>query len=95
MSLKSLITGVLATTAILFSAGLMAEPVNINTASAEELAANLSGIGMGKAAAIVEYRNQHGDFSTVEALTDVKGIGKATLEKNRHQILLQAEDKAG
>lgn len=59
-----------------------ADSVNINTASAEELA-QLNGIGDTRAEAIVEYRNEKGKFTSVEELTEVSGIGAATLEKNR------------
>ena len=48
--------------------------VNINTASAKDIAANLNGIGPKAAAAIVAYRKSNGDFATVEDLTKVKGI---------------------
>ena len=43
-------------------------PVNINTASAEELS-ELKGVGKTKAEAIVAHRNEHGEFSKVEDLT--------------------------
>lgn len=56
--------------------------VNINTASAEQLASNLKGVGLKKAQAIVEYRKAFGDFKSVNELTAVKGIGDKTLEKN-------------
>ena len=95
MAIKSLIKAVIAVGGFLLSASVFAGPVNINTASAEELAENLSGIGIGKATAIVEYRNLHGAFGSADQLTAVKGIGKATLEKNRDQIVLSTEDKAG
>ncbi len=62
--------------------------VNINTATAAELKDKLSGIGDKKAQAIVEYRQKHGKFLTVEQITEVSGIGKATLEKNRDRILV-------
>ncbi len=60
--------------------------VNINTASAEQLASNLKGIGLKKAQAIVNYRNEYGDFKSANELTAVKGIGEKTLEKNREKI---------
>jgi competence protein ComEA len=62
--------------------------VSINTASAEDLSEMLTGIGPSKAAAIVAHREQHGAFKTVEDLINVKGIGEATLEKNRDRISL-------
>ena len=56
--------------------------VNINTDSVEEIAAALIGVGIAKAEAIVEYREQHGPFTDKSQLTNVKGIGEATLQKN-------------
>ncbi|WP_150539012.1 ComEA family DNA-binding protein [Actinobacillus vicugnae] len=63
--------------------------VNINTATAAEIQDKLVGIGAKKAQAIVEYRTKNGSFSSLEQLTDVSGIGKATLDKNRDRIVLQ------
>ncbi|EFX90556.1 DNA uptake protein [Actinobacillus ureae] len=63
--------------------------ININTATAAEIQDKLVGIGAKKAQAIVEYRTKNGAFGSLEQLTDVSGIGKATLEKNRERIVLQ------
>jgi competence protein ComEA len=60
--------------------------VNINKASAAEIAAALKGIGLKKAQAIVDYRKKFGDFKTVDELTAVKGIGQKTLQNNRQKI---------
>lgn len=65
---------------------IVAGPVNLNTASAEELAAKLHGIGQSKAEAIVAHRDAHGPFTAVEQLLDIKGIGQATLDRNRDII---------
>ena len=54
-------------------------PVNINTADAAELAA-LPGIGEVLAQRILDYRRVYGDFSAVEQLTNVEGIGEGKLE---------------
>jgi competence protein ComEA len=62
--------------------------VNINQASADELATMLIGVGSEKAKLIVEYRTQHGQFNHADDLSLVKGIGPATVEKNRSRILL-------
>lgn len=62
--------------------------VNINTASAQELADLLKGVGLKKAQAIVEYRQEHGTFESAEALTKVKGIGPALVSKNQSRIQL-------
>lgn len=58
------------------------EPVNLNTATVEQLVA-LPGVGPVTAAAIVAWRDTHGKFSRVDQLGDVDGIGPARLEKLR------------
>ncbi|TLM77681.1 ComEA family DNA-binding protein [Microbulbifer harenosus] len=62
--------------------------INLNTATAEELSAALEGVGPAKAELIVQYRDQNGKFSSIEQLLEVKGIGMATLEKNKSRIQL-------
>jgi competence protein ComEA len=79
---------VLVAPAMLFAA----TPVNINKADAATLAKSLDRIGQSKAQAIVDYRQAHGPFKKVDDLGHVKGIGKATIERNRAAILLT--DKA-
>ncbi|MEX2130356.1 MAG: ComEA family DNA-binding protein [Pseudohongiellaceae bacterium] len=64
------------------------EMVDINTADAATLAETLEGVGMARAIEIVAYRETHGKFQTVEQLAEVKGIGMATVEKNRDRILI-------
>lgn len=63
--------------------------VNINTASAGEIAEVLQGVGESKAQAIVEYRETNGAFSSVDEVAQVKGIGQATLAKNQERITLE------
>jgi len=63
-----------------------AGPVDINSADAETLSAELDGVGMSKAKAIVEYREKHGPFKSPEDLSLVKGIGDRTVELNRTNI---------
>lgn len=63
--------------------------VNINTATAKELAAQLEGIGKKKAAVIVEYRETHGPFKSAGELADVKGIGKGILQRNANRIVVE------
>jgi competence protein ComEA len=63
-----------------------AGPVNVNTADAETISAELKGVGMAKAKAIVEYRKKHGPFQSADDLSLVKGIGERTVELNRSDI---------
>jgi competence protein ComEA len=65
-----------------------AEPVNVNTATAEEISENLKGVGLSKAQAIVAYREANGAFLHVDELVNVKGIGLKTIDQNRAMILL-------
>ncbi len=88
----ALFTLLLAMSSSLFQPALAAEPaapININTASAEEIAAALNGIGLAKAQAIVAWRDQHGKFTDASQLTEIKGIGESTLAKNSALIVLQ------
>jgi competence protein ComEA len=62
--------------------------VNINSASAEELATLLVGVGAQKAQAIVDFRETNGPFVAKADLTKVKGIGQSILEKNQERIIL-------
>lgn len=62
--------------------------VNLNAADAETLRRDLFGIGAAKAKAIVAYRDSNGPFTAVDELLEVKGIGKALLEKNRERLSL-------
>ncbi len=70
-----------------------AGPVDINTANAETLSAELDGVGMSKAKAIVEYREKHGPFKSPEDLSLVKGIGDRTVELNRANIRVTTAKK--
>ncbi|WP_252502890.1 helix-hairpin-helix domain-containing protein [Sporosarcina sp. Marseille-Q4943] len=54
--------------------------VNINTADAQELM-TIPGIGPSKAAAIIQYREEHGLFASPEAIMEVSGIGQKTFDK--------------
>ncbi len=73
---------------------VLAGPVNVNTADAETISAELQGVGMSKAEAIVAYRTEHGPFKTRADLTAVTGIGARTVEINRDNILLQDNKEA-
>ncbi len=73
---------------LLFSTSAFAAKVNINTASAVQIAAAMTGVGENKAKAIVEYRTSHGNFKSIAALENVDGIGEKTVEKNKDNISL-------
>lgn len=72
--------------AISAPSGVQGAKVNLNAASPETLQKELSGIGAAKANAIVAYREEHGGFTAVDELIEVKGIGKALLDKNREKL---------
>lgn len=61
-------------------------PININLADEASLSNTLIGVGPSKAKAIIDYRQKNGKFKQPEDLLAVKGIGPATLEKNRARI---------
>jgi len=62
--------------------------ININTANKGELI-TLPGIGKTLAGRIIEYRNIHGPFKSIEEIMKVKGIGKGTLNKIRDKVVAQ------
>ena len=64
--------------------------ININRASEGELV-SLHGIGSSKAQAIILYREMFGEFKTVDELTNVKGVGTKTVEKNRRRLTVHDE----
>ncbi|HWS45733.1 MAG TPA: ComEA family DNA-binding protein, partial [Acidimicrobiia bacterium] len=62
-----------------------AAPIDLNTATAEQLDA-LPGIGPATAAAIVHDRQSHGPFRSVDDLARVRGIGKAKVDQLRDLV---------
>ena len=60
-------------------------PVNVNTATEEELIA-VEGIGPALAQRIIAYREEHGPFQTIEELDNVKGIGPGLIESIRYLV---------
>ncbi|MEW4982855.1 MAG: helix-hairpin-helix domain-containing protein [Cycloclasticus sp.] len=87
--MKKIIMLVASLVCLSFSMSTLA--VNVNTATAEEIAKELKGIGPAKAGAIVLYREKHGAFKNLKELTKIKGIGAATVDKNRESIQLDVK----
>ncbi len=83
------ITTLAALVAFTFSSLSFASPVNINTANAEQIAEALTGIGMVKAQAIIDYRTSNGLFSSADQIIMVRGIGDATFENIKVDILVK------
>lgn len=86
--MKNLLSSLLFSVAFITAIVAQAGPVNINTADADTLAAELNGIGPALARAIVEDRDRNGFYTTPEALTRVSGIGMRVVENNREFILV-------
>ncbi|MDD3529534.1 MAG: ComEA family DNA-binding protein [Gallionellaceae bacterium] len=63
--------------------------VNLNTATQAELEA-VKGIGPSKAKAIIAYREKNGGFKSVDELANVKGFGKASVEKLKGEFEVPA-----
>lgn len=71
-----------------------AGPVNINTADAATIARELKGIGPAKAQAIVEHRQKHGAFRSLDELALIKGIGQKLVDQNRTDLRLDRSTAA-
>ena len=88
--MKALLT--LLTVMLLAAAAWAAEPVNVNTASADEISQSLKGVCLSKAQAIVAYREANGSFKHADELVNVKGIGIRTIDQNRGLIELSNDE---
>ena len=81
-------------TSLLVLAGLVAFPVfaavNINTATQSELEV-VKGLGPAKARAIISYREANGNFKHLDELDNVKGFGKASVEKLKEELSVVQE----
>jgi len=88
------IPGIVAAVFLLLASPIvLAGQVDINTADAETISAELKGVGLSKAKAIVEYRKKHGPFRSADDLSLVKGIGERTVELNRSDIKVSGQKK--
>ena len=64
------------------------EKININDASEEELT-RLSGIGQKRAADIIAYREENGEFTQIADIMKVSGIGEKMYEEIKEQITVE------
>ena len=64
--------------------------ININFANNETLMA-VKGVGEKRAEAIINYRTKYGPFSSIEELTEVDGIGQATVNANRDILIVTSQ----
>ena len=76
------------------SAAQPEEPININTATAEELT-ELPRIGDVTAARIVKWREENGPFTTTDELMNVQGIGERVYERIRPHVTVGDADRRG
>jgi competence protein ComEA len=83
-----MIKNVVAGLTLLWACALWAGQIDINTADTQALTEGLSGIGMKKAQAIVDYRTANGPFKSIDDLVNVKGISDKTVAKNRDNIAI-------
>lgn len=65
------------------------EPLDINTATADQILQATTGIGKIKAEAIVKDRETRGPFKSIDDLARVFGIGQKTIEKNREALTVK------
>ena len=62
--------------------------ININKASQSELE-TLPGIGASIALKIINYRNEHGNFSSIEDIKKISGIGNSKFEEIKNYIIIK------
>ncbi len=65
------------------------EAVNVNTATQEQLAA-VPGLNADLAKAIIQYREEMGDFMSIDELADVPGMSKDILNKAKDALQVEA-----
>ena len=64
------------------------DKISINTASAEDLARVMNGVGLKKAQAIVSHREEFGPFKSLDDLRQVPGMGGSLVERNLSHLML-------
>lgn len=82
---RSMLAGLLCLAAFPVFAAL-----NLNTATQSELE-GVKGLGPEKSKAIIKYRETHGNFKSLDDLDNVKGFGKANVEKMRGELTVGSE----
>jgi len=85
--MKKILIAVFVTSLLIIHSQAFAQAIDVNQATLEELVENLNGVGAHKAQAIIDYREQYGDFGSMEELLQVKGIGLSTLENNKDRLV--------
>ena len=85
---KLVLVAMLAISQAVFALPDEAASVNVNTAEPALLAELLDGVGTARAQAIVDYREEFGEFASIDDLLDVRGIGPHVIEANRDKIAI-------
>ncbi|WP_066015483.1 ComEA family DNA-binding protein [Endozoicomonas atrinae] len=85
-SLKSLSAAILFSTLAVTAHAGESDRLNINEASANDIDKTLVFVSEKTAQRIVDYRNQHGEFSTIHDLAKVEGVSKRLARYNRSRI---------
>ncbi|KTC81380.1 ComEA family DNA-binding protein [Legionella brunensis] len=60
--------------------------IDLNKADVSELSKSVKGIGQKRAEAIVHYREEHGNFKSIEDLSQVRGLGKQFVKSHLKQL---------
>lgn len=84
------VIGFVCQTRICFSAAVIEGKVNINTATADQIAV-LPGIGPKLAAEVVKYRVNNGNFKVIDDLKKVSGVGDKKLEKIKNFVVTEGD----
>ncbi|PHS70950.1 MAG: competence protein ComEA [Methylophaga sp.] len=92
MKLKKLYLPLLMALFLSFGSAFAADKVNVNTAGLEELQ-TLIGVGATTAAAIIEYREQVGPYTSVDDLVNVKGIGEKKVATLSTQVIVEIPEQ--
>lgn len=80
MNIKAILAGVAVAVLCVAGSAFAAEPVNLNTATYDELAASPA-CGPELAAKLVEYRENIGDFASYDELKEIEGVDDAVIKK--------------